>query len=311
MHLDGRIGARLKLRDLHILMIVAQAGSMAKAAKQLAVSQPAVSKAVADVEHALNVRLLDRSSRGIEVNQYGRAIITRGLAAFDELRQGVKEIQFLSDPSAGEVRLGTGEGLASALVPSVIESLSSKHPLMTFQILTGERATQLEGLRDRKIEFSICRLHDIPQDEFKTQVLYDEVFVVVAGAKNPLSRARKIKLADVILQPWALPPLDTSSGFLIQKAFLAKGLKLPRSTVFTFSQQLRLNLVAAGRFLTVLPDYLMRAAERPPAVRLLPVALPETRRQIGIVSLKSRALSPAAQIFIDHVCKVSRQIWTD
>src|ERR1700726_3356549 len=94
-----RIGRRLKLRDFRILMTVIECGTMGKAAERLAISQPVVSKAIADMEHALGVRLLDRSQRGVEPTPYGRALIKRGIAIFDEMRQGIEEIEFLSDPT--------------------------------------------------------------------------------------------------------------------------------------------------------------------------------------------------------------------
>ena len=90
MKWNDRIGRRLKLNDLHILMIVAESGSMGKAAKTLGISQPTVSKAISDIEHTIGVRLLDRSADGAELTDYGRALIKRGMSAFDELRQGVR-----------------------------------------------------------------------------------------------------------------------------------------------------------------------------------------------------------------------------
>src|SRR5689334_2700950 len=108
-----RIERRLKLHHLRVLMAVVQMGSMHKAAEHLGTSQPAVSRSISDLEHALGVRLLDRSRVGVEATQYGRAIIKRGVAVFDELRQGVKDIEFLADPTAGELRIGCTEGVAS------------------------------------------------------------------------------------------------------------------------------------------------------------------------------------------------------
>src|SRR5215213_2867149 len=106
MQWNDRIGRRLKLRDLHILLAVVQQGSMAKAASELAISQPAVSKVIADVEHTLGLRLLERSRNGIEPTEYGRALVRHGVAIFDELKQGGRELEFLADPSSGEVRIG-------------------------------------------------------------------------------------------------------------------------------------------------------------------------------------------------------------
>src|ERR1700731_3048638 len=99
MQWNERIGRRLKLRDLHILLAVAKSGSMGKAASDLAVSQPAVSKAIADLEHTLGVRLLDRGPQGVEPTIYGRALLKCGLTVFDDLKQGVKELEFLADPT--------------------------------------------------------------------------------------------------------------------------------------------------------------------------------------------------------------------
>ena len=99
MQLSERIGRRLKLRDLNIFLIVAKERSMSKAATQLAVAQPAISKAIADIEYTLGAPLFDRGSRGVEPTLYGRALIRRSVAIFDELRQSVKDIEFSARPS--------------------------------------------------------------------------------------------------------------------------------------------------------------------------------------------------------------------
>src|SRR5215468_9950580 len=99
---DTQIGRRLRLRDLHLFFAVVQRGSMAKAATHLGISQPAVSEVIADLEHTLGVRLFDRRSQGVELTIYGRALLNRGETAFDELKQAIRDIEFLADPSKGE-----------------------------------------------------------------------------------------------------------------------------------------------------------------------------------------------------------------
>src|ERR1700730_10179877 len=103
---ESRIGRRLRLRDLHIFFAVADCGSMAKAGTRLRVTQPAISKAIGDLEAAVGVRLVDRSPRGVEPTAYGYALLKCGVAVFDELRQGIRSIEALADPTAGEVRIG-------------------------------------------------------------------------------------------------------------------------------------------------------------------------------------------------------------
>src|ERR1700675_4996959 len=106
MQVSDRIGRRMKLHDLHVLMAVVQAGSMNKAAAALHTTQPAISRSIGELERTVGVRLLDRNPRGVAPTEYGRALLDGGAAMFDDLRQAVKTIEFLADPTAGEVRIG-------------------------------------------------------------------------------------------------------------------------------------------------------------------------------------------------------------
>ena len=119
MQWSDRIGRRLKLRDLHILLAVAQAGSMSRAADRLAISHPVVSKTITDLEHALGVRLLDRTPQGTELTSYGLALLNCGTIVFDELRRGIQEIAFLSDPTVGELQIGSAGPYIQGLIPAV------------------------------------------------------------------------------------------------------------------------------------------------------------------------------------------------
>ena len=134
----GRIERRIGLHDLRVLMTVVQAGSMGKAAKLLATSQPAVSRSIGELEHALGVRLVDRSARGIEPTPYGRALLKRGTAVFDELQQSIKDIRSLADPTVGDLTIGASIAIAEGFVCSVISRLVS--PLLS---------PHLSGARDR------------------------------------------------------------------------------------------------------------------------------------------------------------------
>src|SRR5258705_10058036 len=112
---ESRIGRRLGMRDLYVFVTVVQRGSMAKAAKQLNVTQPAVSKAIGDLEHTLGVRLLDRRPQGVEPTMYGRALLKRSNAVFDELKQSIRDIEFLTDPTTGELKIGCSESISATL----------------------------------------------------------------------------------------------------------------------------------------------------------------------------------------------------
>src|SRR5882724_12180861 len=113
---NDRTKRRLKLRDLDILTALIDTGSMGKAARRLNVSQPAVTKAIAELERALGLRLVDRSRRGVTPTPYGLALAKRSVAIFNDLRLGIHEIDFLADPTKGEIRIGSTEPIAAAIL---------------------------------------------------------------------------------------------------------------------------------------------------------------------------------------------------
>ena len=111
---DNQIGHRLRLRDLHVFFTVAQDGSMSKAAARIGVSTPTVSEVIAGLEHGLGVRLFDRGPKGVEPTRYGDALLKRALTVFDELKQSIKDIEYLEDPASGEIRPARIRGTSCA-----------------------------------------------------------------------------------------------------------------------------------------------------------------------------------------------------
>jgi DNA-binding transcriptional LysR family regulator len=299
MQLSDRIGRRMKLQDLNVLMAVVQAGSMSKAAGLLNTTQSAISRSIAELEHTIGVRLLDRSPQGVEPTHYGRALLKRGVAAFDELRHGVQDIEFLSDPGAGELRIGGSAALAEGIVLAVIDRLSRQYPRIVIHFVPGGLLKQYGELRERRIELAFARISGpAPEDDMNVEVLFEEQLVVVAGIENPWVRRRKIALAELVGEPWSWPPPGSSFNLLVVEAFRASGLKPPRAMVYTDAPNIRIRLAATGRFLTVVPAAMLRLPAKNELLKMLPVELPTTRRPIGIITLKNRTLSPLAELFI-------------
>jgi len=298
---DDRTKRRLKLRDLDILLTVIEMGSMGKAAGRLRISQPAISKAIVGLEDALGIKLLDRGRRGVVPTPYGLALAKRGVAIFNDLRQGVQDIDFLSDPTKGEIRIGATEPVAVAFVSPSIDQLSRKYPQTYFHVLTGDGGTLYKNLLDKSIEVAICRMMGPLPEELAAEVVFHDSLVVLSSAKNPLTRRRKLTLAELMDEPWALPPAESFFSSLIDDVFRANGHQPPRSTVATLSEYMRNDLLATGRFLTVLPGFMLKTRGRHSQLKALPVALPNARMPIGIITLKNRTLTPLAQVFIEAI----------
>jgi DNA-binding transcriptional LysR family regulator len=309
---DDHVGRRLRLRDLRVFFAVVQSGSLTKAAKQLRVSHPAVSKVIAGLEHTLGVKLFDRSARGVEPTLYARALLARGRTAFDELREGIRDIEFLADPTAGELTIGYT--LSDTVLPRIVEEFSEKHPRVRMQAnIVPTPSFKFPGLRDRTYDLILTRIPTpVPDDavnDLNVEVLFDDQLAIVACMKSRWARCRKLDLAELVDEPWLLSQRDTPSYGVVADAFKARGLGMPSATLVSYSMELRAKLAARGRFITIVPRSLLRLGDWP-ALQELAVDLPMRPLPVGILTLKNRTLSPVVERFIECARHIGRSMVT-
>jgi DNA-binding transcriptional LysR family regulator len=309
MHVNDRIGRRMKLHDLHVLMAVIQAGGMGKAARHLNTSQSAVSRSIGELEHALGVRLLDRSRQGVEPTQYGRALLGCGAAVFDELRQGVKSIEFLADPTAGEIRVAGNEYIIAGLIATAFGRLRRQYPGISIDVApVGAISEQHRKLRERNVDLVVGRVGQSHEEDIDTEVLFNDRVVIVAGLENPWSRRRKVDLSELADEPWAMPPADTPVGGVVAELFRARGLKFAPRGMARGSVHLACALVASGPFLGILAGSLLRFGTNLPPLKILPVKLSVPPLPVGIMTLKNRTISPVGRLLIDRVRGLARPL---
>lgn len=307
---ESQIGRRLRLRDLHVFFIVAQNGSMAKAAVQLGVSQPAVSEVVADLEHALGVRLLDRSPQGIVPTVYGNALLKRSIAVFDELKQSVRDIEFLADPTTGEIRIACGPTIAATVIPHVLERFAKKYPRVVLHFdEVAAAARNFAELRDRKYDLMLRRGRSLqagehPADDLNIEFLFDDPLVVAAGMQTRWARRRRIDLAELVDEPWIMQAPHTWAYERLAEAFHARGLAMPRASLVNSSMPVLTHFVAKGLFITACP----KSVAHFNSLKVLPVDLPVRPWAVTIVTLKNRTLSPVVERFIECAREVAKSM---
>jgi DNA-binding transcriptional LysR family regulator len=283
---------------------------MRKAATQLNTTQPSVSRSIAELEDAVGVPLLDRNPHGVEPTAFGRALLDGGAAMFDDLRQAVKNIEFLADPEAGEIRIGCGHHHAPSFVSAIIERMSRDYPRIVFHVFSADTTELMEhALRARNVDLLIARRWgSVVDEQLDFEHLLDDPNFVIAGAHHPLARRRRIEPAEVVNVPWALPPLESPPGAMVLAAFRACGLGCPRTTVYAILPEVRMRFVATGRFLAFFPNSVLTAFKIRPDYRILPVTLNLPPIPTGIVTLKNRILSPVAKLFIKHAREFARTL---
>jgi DNA-binding transcriptional LysR family regulator len=272
-----------------------------------------ISKVISDLEHVLGVRVLDRDRHGAEPTIYGRALLNRGLAAFDELRQGVKDIEFLLDPTAGELRIGATEPIIAGLLPAIIDQLSRRHPRILFRVtrVVTDLQEYHQSLRKREFDLLVGRLPRSAEDnDLEVCLLFDEPLMVAAGEASPWLRRRRIQLAELAEEPWVLPEAGHLLGMLLTDLFRACGLELPKRGVVCNSISMNNALLATGRYLAVYSSSLLQLSAKRLAIKVLPVDLPPQPSRVGIVTLKNRTPNPIAKLFTDCARDITKSLST-
>ena len=300
---DNQIGRRLRLRDLHVFFTVAQRGSMAKAAAQLGVSTPTVSEVIADLERGIGVQLLNRSPRGVEPTIYGDALLKRTLIVFDELKQSIKDIEYLSDPTTGEIKVACPLGVAFTVMPHVIERFVKKNPRVVLhldEMAFASATNDFRELRDRKYDLILERGGALPAgksaDDLNIDFLFDDQLVIVAGAHSKwASRRRKIDLAELVNEPWIMQAPHSWNYRNLAEACNARGLAMPRASLITLSTSIITHFLADGEYISSMP----RSVAYFKSLKVLPVDLPVRPWPVAIVTLKNRMLSPLVERFIE------------
>jgi DNA-binding transcriptional LysR family regulator len=301
------IGRRLRFRDLHMFFTVVECGSMAKAAIELGLSQPAVSGVIADLEHTFGVPLFDRSNAGVEPTVYGQALLRRGLAAFDELKLGVRDIEFLANPARGEVRIGCPDSIAGAILAPLARSLCRDHPGITLTIASFPKPMlDVTELHSRELDVVLSRLSkpladDPLHGDFNIEILFDDEVVIAAGANSRWARRRKLAIEDLHDASWIGVSRETLTTMLVEQAFQASNLPVPKMRVVSFSVQLRAHLLATGDFVCPMPKSMLRLCPECKGLKALPIRLPNANFPVAIVTLKGRTLPAAVKLFLDRL----------
>ncbi len=312
-HIDWetQLGRRLKLRDLHVFFTVADCGSMGKAAARLGVTAPTVSEAVADLEHAIGMKLFDRSSQGVAPTIYGKALLKRGLVAFDELKQGIRDIEFLADPTVGELRIGCDESISAATLPLIIQRFSERYPGVLLDVETVDYRSYATTLRDRALDLVVTRRGqpDVQADhELNFEILFEDEMVIATSKQSRWAHRRKIDLVELVNERWILTGPGTWNYNVLKEAFRARGLDMPRQSVKTMSVYLRTNLLATGQYIAAFPRSVLYLHADRFALKILPLDLPARPWPVALLTLKNRTLSPIVERFIECAHAVAKPL---
>ena len=185
---------RLRFRDLQVFLAVVEHGSMGRAASQLGITQPSISELISGLESTIGARLFDRSPEGVQPTIYGKALLKRAVASFDELRHGLRDLEYLANPTVGEIRIGCPDSIAAVVLSKMITGFCRDYPRISLRFDQVQIPTlEVPTLHARKLDVVIAWL-SASKDKFgadlSVETLFEDQVVVAAGRNSHWARKR-------------------------------------------------------------------------------------------------------------------------
>ena len=296
----------MELRDIEYFAVVAEHGHLGRAAESLGLSQPALSKSLRRLERALDVKLVKRAGRGIQLTAEGAALQTRALELKLSLANVAREISDMGQGRLGLLSVGTGPAVAEELLPGVATVLLSDAPRLKLKVIVSDNDVMLPALRSGELDVVVNYLPRAIWEGLVQERLYDDEFVVCAGAHHPLASRERVTFSDLSGQRWVLSEPNLHSQIWLERAFEARGLPPPRVAFETRSIRLRLQAVSSSDLLDFTSRRVVEEAARTFRLRELPVEDLPWRRAIGMLWRKDSYIAPSAQRLMNLLKSAAR-----
>lgn len=300
---------------LRALAAVADARSEGLAAARLGLSQPAVHQALKQLEHAVQLPLLERSPRGTRLTEAGERVLRAAKLAQAELRTGHDELAALSGVSAGRVAIGALPMTADVLVPQALARLFMARPGVAVMVLDGTYASLLHQLRDGELDLVVGPLRgaDAPPDVVEHELFVDRLLPVVR-ASHPLAtrprRAPPLTLRDLLPWPWIGPLPGTPARAAFERAFTSKRLAVPHVHLHANSPPIVRSVMLSGDHVAMVSMLQIRAEVASGLLAVLPVTVSGTERAIGATLRRGGQLSAAAEALLEALRWSAQEIAT-
>lgn len=299
------IDTRIKFRHLVCFLEAAQQGSLARAADKLAVSQPAISKTLKELEELLAASLFERSKSGVSLTEAGVAFLRYAGPCVQALRDGVSSLRG-GEYEAGAVRLGVLSTVETLLLPEVVRRLHQQHPALVVSVVTGPSAYLLSQLRVGELDLVVGRMTDSPQIHGLTfEHLYSESMTLVVRAGHPLLALPQVReaLHDYAL---VLPLAGTTIRRFADSLFVQCGISPSRQRLETLSLALSRRYVQSSDAVWVAPLDAVRLDLRSGELVELQLGIQEPGGSVGICSNASLPLSLAAHWCVETLREVGK-----
>ena len=304
------IRARLKTRQLLLLVALAEEGNIHRAAQVLNMSQPAASKLLKDLEDVLEVSLFERLPRGMRPTWYGETMIRHARVALASLNQAHDELQAAKTGQFGQVSIGAITSPALMLLPEAVQVVKANHPDLRVSLQVETSDVLIERLSQNKLDILVARLfaqHD--KSDLRYEPLTDEPISVVARSGHPMATARTLTLGDIAEAGWIVPPAGSVLRHRFELMFQELGLRAPVNLIETGALLFTTKMLEQSDMLSVLATDVARYYASHDMLSILPIEPPCQMEAFGIITRRDRLLSPAAEVMLRAIRATAQTVY--
>jgi len=304
----------MEIRQLERFLAVIEYGSLSAAAKQLGLTQQALSTSISKLEKEIDLRLFDRAPGGItRPTPYGRALVRHARSQIAAIGRAEQELHAIHDATGGTITIGIGEAFDSEITASAVTRLHSMRPEIRINLIEGYSELLLERLREGEFDFvagGTGGLH--PPEDLAHELLYSSNDVVVARTGHPLAGRKNLQLKDLQDYTWLVPYSRTSDLKVIVDTFVAERLDPPRRIIGTDAYIVGTHLMLTNDFLFMTTPGLIGShfADGTGLLEVLDIDRPTVRRHAHLFYSADRPMSPAAAVLLQEVRDACEELIT-
>ncbi len=282
----------MDLAALNAFIAVAEAGSFSDAAERLHLTQPAVSKRIANLEQQLQVRLFDRLGREVSLTEAGRALLPRAYQILNGLDDTRRALSNLNGEISGRLTLATSHHIGLHRLPPLLRAFTRRYPQVALDIQFLDSEVAYDEVLHGRAELAVITLAPQTQAPIEAVPVWDDPLDFVAAPEHPLARNGAVSLADVARHPAVFPGGNTFTHHIVQRLFEDQGLR-PNIAMSTNYLETIKMMVSIGLAWSVLPRTMLDEQ-----VSRLPLPDIQLSRQLGYILHTERTLSNPARAFM-------------
>jgi DNA-binding transcriptional LysR family regulator len=291
----------VNLRQLRVFLTVAETGGFTRAAEQLRISQPAITKSIRDLETSLDVALFERLPRGVALTDAGRSLLRYARAAVAELNQATREIEAIKGTASGRLAIGTSPIGAPSLVPRALIGVLEEYPELSVEIREGIFAELGPLLLAGELDLIVTPIPVTVPDYVVYEELWQTQFSIIVRVGHPLTRVEAPTIADLAAYRWIMPPRTVAPRRIFDNIFLSAGIKPPFQGIESSDYLTIRTLLWETDMATMLPRAVVIFELEQGTLTEIDVPTPNHRRAIGALRRVGSETTPQAELFLSRL----------